>query len=203
MAAGGGLLDRLELDAGEAAELGAGDGAGHGEAVAAEDLLGRDRAGLPQVVVAVGDDAVDHPDQTHPLAVLGREDGDPGVAQALDLVAHDDAAAPADDLHVAGALGAQRLDEVLEVLDVPALVRRHGDALHVLLERGVDDLGHRAVVPEVDHLAALALEDPPHDVDRGVVAVEEARRRDQADRVGGTVQVAHQVRSGEVSWTSN
>ena len=68
---------------------------------------------------------------------------------------------------------AQRLDEVLEVLDVAALVGRDGDALGVLLERGVHDLLDRAVVPEVDHLAALAHEDPPHDVDRGVVAVEQ------------------------------
>ena len=77
----------------------------------------------------------------------------PALAQPLDLVGHDHAAAAADDLDVVGALGAQRLDEVLEVLDVPALVRRDRDALDVLLERGVDDLLHRAVVPEVDHLA--------------------------------------------------
>ena len=190
VAARGGLLDGLELAA-EAAQLGAGDGAGHREPVAAEHLLGGDRAGLPQVVVAVGDHAVDHPDQAHPLPVLGREDGDPRVAQALDLVAHDHATTTAHDLDVPGAALAQRLHEVLEVLDVPALVRRHGDALHVLLERSVDDLGHGAVVPEVDHLAALALEDPPHDVDRRVVAVEQARGRDEADGVGGLVQVAH------------
>ena len=77
----------------------------------------------------------------------------PDCAQPLDLVVHDDAAAAADDLDVAGAALAQRLDEVLEVLDVAALVRRHRDALHVLLDRGVDDLLHRAVVPEVDDLA--------------------------------------------------
>ena len=65
-------------------------------------------------------------------------------------------------------------DQVLEVLHVPALVGRHRDALDVLLERGVDHLLHGAVVAEVDHLAALALEDPPHDVDRGVVTVEQA-----------------------------
>ena len=74
-------------------------------------------------------------------------------------------------------------DEVLEVLDVPALVRRDRDALDVLLDRRVDDLLDRAVVPEVDHLGALRLQDPPHDVDRRVVAVEQARGGDQPDRV--------------------
>ena len=78
------------------------------------------------------------------------------LAQPRDLVGHDDAATAAEDLDVAGALLAQRLDEVLEVLDVAALVGRHGDALHVLLDRGVDDLLDRAVVTEVDDLGALA-----------------------------------------------
>ena len=46
--------------------------------------------------------------------------------------------------------------------------------------RGVDDSVDGAVVAEVDHLGALRLEQPPDDVDRGVVAVEEAGRGDEA-----------------------
>ena len=80
----------------------------------------------------------------------------PRLAQAGDLLGHDDAAATADDLDVTGAALAQRLDEVLEVLDVPALVGADRDALHVLLDRGVDDLLDRAVVAQVDDLGALA-----------------------------------------------
>ena len=179
----------------EAAALGAGDRAGDGEPVAREHLLDRDLAVGPQVDVAVGDDGVDHPDEAHLLAVLGGEDRDAGVAQPLDLLRHDDAATTADHAHVARARGAQRLDEVLEVLHVAALVGRHRDALDVLLQRGVDDLLHRAVVAEVDDLAALAHEDPPHDVDRGVVAVEQRGRRDEADRVRGGVEVGHETDS--------
>ena len=63
-----------------------------------------------------------------------------------------------------------------------------GHALHVLLDRGGDDLVDRAVVAEVDHLGALALQDPPHDVDRGVVAVEQAGGGDEPHRVRGHVQ---------------
>ena len=59
--------------------------------------------------------------------------------------------------------------------------------VHVLLQRAVDDLVDRAVVSEVDHFAAARLQDAPHDVDRGVVAVEQARGRDEADLVRGTV----------------
>ena len=50
-------------------------------------------------------------------------------------------------------------------------------------ERAGDDLVDRAVVPEMDHLAAARLQDAAHDVDRGVVAVEQARRRDEAHLV--------------------
>src|SRR5699024_3436496 len=45
----------------EPAGLDAGDGAGDGEAVTGEDLVDGDRAVLPEVEVAVGDDGVDHP----------------------------------------------------------------------------------------------------------------------------------------------
>ncbi len=50
-------------------------------------------------------------------------------------------------------------------------------------DRAVDDLLDRPVVPEMDHLAARRLQDAPHDVDRRVVAVEQRRRRDEADLV--------------------
>ena len=140
-------------------------------------------------VSQAADDLVDHAGQPEALAVLGAEDRDPGGAQALDLGRDDDPAAAPDDLDVAGAGLAQQLDEVLEVLDVAALVGGDGDALDVLLDRGVDDLADAAVVAEVDHLGALALHDPPHDVDRRVVAVEQGRGADDADRVHRHVEL--------------
>src|SRR5207253_4778676 len=66
-------------------------------------------------------------------------------------------------------------------------VRAHRDALYVFLQSGGDDIVHAAVVAEVDHLRAHALQDATHDVDRGVVAVEQARGRDEADLVGRTI----------------
>ena len=129
--------------------------------------------------------------EPHPLPVVGREDlGDAVGLERLDLARHDHAAAAAVHAHVLGALGAEPVDEVAEELVVAALVGRHRHALHVLLDHRGDDLVDRAVVPEVDHLAALRLEDPPHDVDGGVVPVEQARRGDEAHRVRGDVQLA-------------
>jgi hypothetical protein len=84
---------------------------------------------------------------------------------------------------VLAAAAAQQVDHVLEVLDVAALVGRDRDALRVLLQRGRDDFVDRAVVPEVDHFGARSLQDPPHDVDRRVVPVEQARCGHEADLV--------------------
>ena len=125
------------------------------------------------------------------MAVLGGEDRDARLGESFDLRRDDDAAATSEDADVAGALFAEQLDEVLEVLDVTALIGADGDGLDVLLDGCIDDLLHRAVVPEVDHLGALRLQDPPHDVDARVVAVEQARRRHHANRVLRRVQGVH------------
>ena len=130
----------------------------------------------------------DHALQAHPHAVLRGEDlGDAVGLQLLDLLGDDDAAATAEHLDVARAPLAEQVHHVSEVLDVAALVRRDGDALGVLLDGRSDDVVHAPVVPEVDHLDALRLQDPPHDVDGCVVAIEQARGGDEADGVRGRV----------------
>jgi hypothetical protein len=82
---------------------------------------------------------------------------------------------------------AQQIDHVLEILDMAALVRADGDALHVFLQRGGDDFVDRAVVAKVNHLCAHALQDAAHDVDGGVVAVKQTGCRDKAHLVFGFV----------------
>ena len=68
-----------------------------------------------------------------------------------------------------------------------ALVAADGDAMRVFLQRRRHHLVDRAVVAEVDDLGAHAHQDAAHDVDRGVVAVEEGRRGDEAHLVLGLV----------------
>src|SRR3546814_18582575 len=52
------------------------------------------------------------------------------------------------------------------------------------MQGGADDGCDRAVVAEVDDFGALRLDQPPHDVDGGVVAVEQAGGGDEAQRGG-------------------
>ena len=64
-----------------------------------------------------------------------------------------------------------------------ALVAADRDALHILLQRRRHHLIDRAVVAEVDDLRAHALQDAPHDVDGGVVAIEQRSGGDEAHLV--------------------
>ena len=116
----------------------------------------------------------DHAFQAQLLAVVRRIDPRHAViVQFLDLGRHDHAATAAEDLDVAAAALLEHVDHVLEVLDVPALVGTDGDAVSVLLQRRGDHFLYRAVVAQVDHLATQRLQQAAHDVDRGVVAVEQ------------------------------
>ena len=187
-----GLAERVV----EPARLRAGDGPGDRVAVSGQHRFGICWGEVPQVVVASLDDLIDHPRETETLTVLGREDGDPGLPQPGDLLRHDHAATTAEDLDVIGTLLAQRLDEVLEELDVPALVGAHCHALDVLLQGCGDDLADRAVVPEVDDLRALRLQDAPHDVDARVVPVEQRGRRDEAN---GMLRLIHRTYDSRTS----
>ena len=70
---------------------------------------------------------------------------------------------------------------------MPALIGRNRDALYVFLDRGVDDIGDGAVMAQVDDLGARTLQNSAHDVDRRIMAVEQAGGGDKADRIFGCV----------------
>jgi hypothetical protein len=143
---------------------------------------------LRQVFVAAHHHLANHAGQAHALAVFGAVDaGHAVVHQFLDLAGHNHAATATKHLDVRAAPAFQQIDHVLEVLDVPALVRAHGNALCVFLQRRGDHLVDTAVMPQMDHLGAHALQDAAHDVDGGVVTVEQAGGSDKAYFVDGTV----------------
>ncbi|EWS62482.1 hypothetical protein Y695_04291 [Hydrogenophaga sp. T4] len=140
------------------------------------------------VLVATHDHLADHALQAHALAVFRAVDAAHAVAvQLADFGRHDHAAAATKHLDVLAAALLEQVHHVLEIFDVTALVGTDGDALRVFLQRGGDHLVDRAVVPEVDHLGAHALQDAAHDVDGGVVAVKQAGGGDEAHLVGGAV----------------
>ena len=70
-----------------------------------------------------------------------------------------------------------------------ALVAAYGNGVGILLNGGFNDFAGGPVVGKMDHLCAGILEDPPHDIDRYVVAVEERRSRDDPPRDSGACRV--------------
>src|SRR5690348_16519282 len=148
-----------------------------GRGVAGRLALGEARLAA---LLRAADHVLDHLHQAQLHAVVGVVDALHAVGfQLPDLFRGDGAAATAEHADMAGALLLEHVDHVLEVLDVAALVGRHGDRVGILLQRGAHHVLDRAVVAEVDHLRALGLDDPPHDVDRCVVAIEQAGRGDE------------------------
>ena len=93
--------------------------------------------------------------------------------ELLDLLVDDDAAATAEDPDVRRTPLPEEVDDVLEELEVTALVGGDRDAVSILLDRRRDDLVDGAIVTEMNHLGTLGLKDAPHDVDGGIVSVEQ------------------------------
>ncbi len=112
--------------------------------------------------------------------------------QLLNLLRRNGTAATAKHSDVLGIALAQHVHHVLEVLHVAALIRADRNAVGIFLQRCVDHVGHAAVVPQMNHLNALGLNQAAHDVDRRVMAVEQRRGRYKAQRRLG--------RSGSGSW---
>ena len=78
-----------------------------------------------------------------------------------------------------------------------------------LLDSGADHVFDRAIVSEMDHFGALTLNQPAHDVDRGVMAIEQAGCSDEAQRslfagarTGGQLLVGGRAHAGSGIWRS-
>ncbi len=128
---------------------------------------------------------LDHRDEAEVHAVVRVVDAlDAVVLQFADFLRGDGAATAAEYADVGCTALPEHVDHVLEILDMAALVGRQRDRVGVLLQGGAHHVFDRSVVAEVDHLGTLRLDQPPHDVDRGVVAIEQARCRHEPQRGG-------------------
>ena len=152
------------------------------------------------IKIGARDDVVDHSLQAHGLAVFRRiETGDAILVQFSHLLRRDDPAAAAENLDLVGPSLAQQIEHIFEELDMPALVGRYGDAVHVLLDGRGNDLIDRSVVAEMDHFDAGRLQQAAHEVNRRVVAIEKARGCYEADLVLWTIECRHIFGSNEGS----
>ncbi len=68
-----------------------------------------------------------------------------------------------------------------------ALITRYRDSLDILFNGSFHDLLNRSVVSEMNHFYAGVLENPAHDIDGGIMAVEKRGRCDNPYIVLGFV----------------
>ena len=98
------------------------------------------------------------------------------------VVVRDGAAAAAENLDVVRAFFAQKIDNVREKFDVPAVVTRDADRPHVFLDRGADDVANRAMIAEINHLDPVPDELEVDRIDRAVVPVANRDSGQNSDR---------------------
>ena len=186
-----GLLDRREhaadLDLVVEAEMGV--RVDFPTALTGTRQSGNGKSTLTPISVARGFGAahhvLDHRHQPHVHAVVGVVDALDAVGlQLADFLRRDGAAAAGEHADVRGVALLQHVHHVLQVFDVAALVGRQRDGVGVFLQGRAHHVLHTAVVAQVDHFRALRLDQPAHDVDGGVVAVEQAGGGDEAQRGG-------------------
>jgi hypothetical protein len=67
----------------------------------------------------------------------------------------------------------EQIFHVFKKLHVPTLVAGDGDALYIFFNGTFHDLGHTAVMPQVNDLGALALQNAAHDIDGCIVPIEQ------------------------------
>ena len=138
--------------------------------------------------VAPLDEVVDHALQPHGASVVRVVDAFDAVGvEFFDFLRKDGSAAAAENADVARTALVQEVFHVLEILHVAALVGGHGNGLSVFLDGTVDHFVYTAVVAEVNDLATGTLHDAAHDVDGGIVTIEQAGSRDDANVVLGGV----------------
>ena len=116
---------------------------------------------------------LDHAVEAQLAAVFGAVDLLDAVGfERGDLIGRDGAATAHHHADVLGLEVAQHVHHVTEVLVVPALVGADGYAVGIFLNRRADDVRNAAVMPKVDHLGAVRLQDAANDVDGRVMTVE-------------------------------
>ncbi|SRR5258706_10853056 len=86
--------------------------------------------------------------------------------------------APTKDFDVATAVFLQQVFHVFKKFNMSALVRGDGNSLDIFFDSCLNDLFYGPVVSQMDDLGAFALHDPPHNINSGVMTIEQTCSRD-------------------------
>jgi len=136
---------------------------------------------LRRLKIRALDHVGNHAVQTQILTIMGRINALYTVGlQNFYFLSNNHTTAAAKHFYVAGAALAQHINHVLEILDMPALVRAHRNAMNIFLDGRRNHILDRPVVTQMNDLGALGLEDAAHDVDCSIMAIKQGGRGDKA-----------------------
>jgi len=132
--------------------------------------------------VAAPQHVVDHALQAYGLAIArGIDAAYTMLMQLFNLCWNNYAATAAKYLDVRCIQFMETIYEIFEIFDMSALIGAYGYGIDIFLDGGIYDLLHGAVVSEVNDLGTAGLQDTAHDIDGGIMAIEEACRGDEAE----------------------
>jgi hypothetical protein len=81
----------------------------------------------------------------------------------------------------------QQVLHIFKKFNMSTLVTGNGYSLYIFLNSGLNDLFYRAVMSQVNDLSAFALHDAPHDIDRGIMPVEQGGSGNDPDFICGAI----------------
>ena len=137
--------------------------------------------------LGAGHQIFDHRHQTHLHAIVRVIDALHAIGFQLgDFIRGDGTAPAAEHADVRRAGFVQAVNDVFEVLDMATLIARQRDAVGVFLQGRTHHVIDRAVVAQMHHFRALGLDQPAHDIDGGIMAVEQRGGGDETQ--GGFVR---------------
>ena len=135
-------------------------------------------------VIGLHHQIIDHALQSHGTSIVGRINPcDAIIHEFFDFFWQNHTATTTKNLDMFGAAGLQQIEHVFEVLVMTALIARHCDGIGIFLNGCFYHLLHTAIVTQVNHLATGGLNDAAHNVDGGIVTIEQAGSRNYPNLV--------------------
>src|SRR6185312_4952630 len=143
---------------------------------------------LIECFFCLSDHIFNHSFQSHFPAIIRRIDAaDPVCLQLFNFRWKDGSPAATKNADMSATAFRQQVFQVFKEFNMSALVRSDGNGLYIFFDRRFRNFLYTPVMPEMNHLHALALKYPAHDIDGGIMSVEERSGRQQPDALCGIV----------------
>ncbi len=124
------------------------------------------------------DHVIDHSLQSHFATIVHRKDpGHSCIMEIVDFVLNDHSSTATEYFDMAGSLLFQQFDHVFEILYMSTLIRTNSNTLNIFLNSAINNLMHRAIMTQMNHLYSTTLQNSTHDIDTGIMTIKQTGSR--------------------------